>query len=66
MIILKMKNKSGPTTIVVCHGCDYYEAWYGHCDLHARCKKKVWIGVKSRPRGTSFITPKNCKLKEVK
>ena len=51
--------------INICNGCKYLNAWYnGGMECHARCKLKVWPGIRSWPPKTALITPNNCHLEE--
>jgi hypothetical protein len=56
--------EAGPTQIMICNGnpkCKYLDAWYNTgMQVHGRCGKSIWEGIRSWSPKESCITPKEC------
>ena len=58
----------GPTSAgFICNSkgkiCQCLDAWYnGGMEVHGRCKKEVWQGIKSWEPGGGCETPEDCPL----
>ena len=61
----------GPSIEYICNKvgqiCQYLDAWYnGGMEVHGRCKKGAWKGIKSWGPRQGCETPKTCPLLPLK